>query len=248
MCTSTPASSGDTGSWRTPPTPAPSGWCHGRSTPDVPLSATTRLSARTGLRLGRQQARCVRPLPYEALLHATPERQRLVQTNKRRIETHQATGLMTPAGQQLVDRAKTDGGWTLLDDVEDLVVPDDLAAVLASVPSARRNWDDSPAPPVAAFSSGSCMHADLERDSSASTTPPSRPAAGSAPTSGGHDSPTSETTPDSSPPRSPHARAAHPDQDIPCRRCTPLRTRRSHQRWALVSATDGRAALEPASG
>jgi hypothetical protein len=63
--------------------------------------------------------------------------------NKRRIETLQATGLMTPAGSSW----STGRRPTELDAArrrEDLVVPDDLAAALASVPSARRNWDDFP--------------------------------------------------------------------------------------------------------
>jgi len=38
-----------------------------------------------------------------------------------------AAGLMTPAGQAVIDAAKADGSWTLLDDVENLVVPPDLA-------------------------------------------------------------------------------------------------------------------------
>ncbi len=34
--------------------------------------------------------------------------------------------------------------WTLLDDVENLVVPDDLAAALAAQPPGRQNWDAFP--------------------------------------------------------------------------------------------------------
>jgi uncharacterized protein YdeI (YjbR/CyaY-like superfamily) len=43
-----------------------------------------------------------------------------------------------------VDAAKADGSWTLLDDVEDLVVPPDLASALDAVDDARRNWDGFP--------------------------------------------------------------------------------------------------------
>ena len=37
---------------------------------------------------------------------------------------------MTPAGLAVIERAKADGSWTFLDDVEDLVVPADLADAL----------------------------------------------------------------------------------------------------------------------
>ena len=65
-------------------------------------------------------------------------------TNKVRIEQLLAEGLMAPAGLALIDEAKRDGSWTLLDDVEDLVVPDDLAAALAAHPGARGHWDGLP--------------------------------------------------------------------------------------------------------
>ena len=53
-------------------------------------------------------------------------------------------GRMTPAGQAAIDAAKADGSWTALDDVEDLVVPDDLAAALDRQPLAREHWDAFP--------------------------------------------------------------------------------------------------------
>ena len=37
--------------------------------------------------------------------------------------------------------AKRSGTWTLLDDVEDLIVPDDLAAAFEAAPPSRANWD-----------------------------------------------------------------------------------------------------------
>ena len=61
-------------------------------------------------------------------------------TNKERIERLTAAGLMAPAGQAVIDAAKADGSWTLLDDVENLVVPDDLAAAFAAHPPAREHW------------------------------------------------------------------------------------------------------------
>jgi uncharacterized protein YdeI (YjbR/CyaY-like superfamily) len=53
-------------------------------------------------------------------------------TNKARIERLVAEGRMQPAGQAVLDAAIADGSWTLYDDVEALVVPDDLAAALAA--------------------------------------------------------------------------------------------------------------------
>jgi uncharacterized protein YdeI (YjbR/CyaY-like superfamily) len=64
--------------------------------------------------------------------------------NKRRIESLEAAGLMTDAGRRVVEAANADGSWTLLDDVEDLVVPPDLAAALAAVPGAGEQWEAFP--------------------------------------------------------------------------------------------------------
>ena len=65
-------------------------------------------------------------------------------TNKRRIDQLRAEGRMEPAGQRLIDAAIADGSWTLLDDAEDLVVPDDLAAAFDPYPMARTHWDGFP--------------------------------------------------------------------------------------------------------
>jgi uncharacterized protein YdeI (YjbR/CyaY-like superfamily) len=65
-------------------------------------------------------------------------------TNKQRIERLTAAGLMAPAGLAVVEAAKADGSWTLLDGVEDLIVPDDLAAAFAAAPPAREHWEAFP--------------------------------------------------------------------------------------------------------
>ena len=65
-------------------------------------------------------------------------------SNKLRVERLLAEGLMTEAGLALIEEAKRDGSWTKLDAVEDLVVPDDLAAALAAHPGAREHWDGFP--------------------------------------------------------------------------------------------------------
>jgi len=62
-------------------------------------------------------------------------------SNKIRVGRLLAADLMLPAGLAAIDEAKRRGTWSLLDEVEDLVVPDDLAAALAAEPPARANWD-----------------------------------------------------------------------------------------------------------
>jgi uncharacterized protein YdeI (YjbR/CyaY-like superfamily) len=64
--------------------------------------------------------------------------------NKERIERLLAAGAMAPAGLATVERAKADGTWTALDEVEALVVPDDLAAALARHPGASEHWEAFP--------------------------------------------------------------------------------------------------------
>jgi uncharacterized protein YdeI (YjbR/CyaY-like superfamily) len=53
-------------------------------------------------------------------------------SNKARIERLIADGRMTPAGLAAIERAKANGSWTMLDEVEQGIVPDDLAAALAT--------------------------------------------------------------------------------------------------------------------
>jgi uncharacterized protein YdeI (YjbR/CyaY-like superfamily) len=60
--------------------------------------------------------------------------------NKERVEQMLAEGKMAPAGLAKVEAAKADGTWTLLDEVETLTVPPDLAAALAAQPPAAENY------------------------------------------------------------------------------------------------------------
>jgi uncharacterized protein YdeI (YjbR/CyaY-like superfamily) len=64
--------------------------------------------------------------------------------NKERVERLERDGRMTAAGRRVVERARADGSWTLLDDVENLVVPDDLSAAFDAHPGARAQWDAFP--------------------------------------------------------------------------------------------------------
>jgi len=64
--------------------------------------------------------------------------------NKLRIAELEAQGLLQPAGLAVVERAKVDGTWTMLDAVENLVVPEDLAVAFEAVPGSREKWDAFP--------------------------------------------------------------------------------------------------------
>lgn len=65
-------------------------------------------------------------------------------TNKARIERLEAEGRMEPAGRRMIEQAKADGSWTILDGPEALLVPDDLAAAFERHPGSRATWDGFP--------------------------------------------------------------------------------------------------------
>ncbi len=46
--------------------------------------------------------------------------------NKEKIEMLISSGLMTPAGLAIIEKAKANGSWTILDEVEALIIPPDL--------------------------------------------------------------------------------------------------------------------------
>lgn len=61
-------------------------------------------------------------------------------TNKARVERLIAEGRMAPAGLAAIERAKANGSWGVLDSVELLEVPEDLAEALAVRPAAAANF------------------------------------------------------------------------------------------------------------
>ena len=61
--------------------------------------------------------------------------------NRRRAADMEAQGLMTEAGRAAIAVAKGNGWWTILDSVEDLVEPVELAAALDESEPARQFWD-----------------------------------------------------------------------------------------------------------
>jgi uncharacterized protein YdeI (YjbR/CyaY-like superfamily) len=61
-------------------------------------------------------------------------------SNKARVERLIADGRMASSGLAAIERAKANGSWEILDPVERLEVPDDLAAALASQPPAADHF------------------------------------------------------------------------------------------------------------
>jgi uncharacterized protein YdeI (YjbR/CyaY-like superfamily) len=61
--------------------------------------------------------------------------------NKARIARLEAEGRLEAPGRAAVEAAKANGNWTLMDAVDDRVVPDDLAAAFDAHPGSREHWD-----------------------------------------------------------------------------------------------------------
>jgi uncharacterized protein YdeI (YjbR/CyaY-like superfamily) len=62
--------------------------------------------------------------------------------NKRNVERLTQAGLMQEAGQKMVALAKANGTWDFLNDVDQLIVPDDLLS--AFTPEAKKYFDRFP--------------------------------------------------------------------------------------------------------
>lgn len=62
-------------------------------------------------------------------------------SNKRRVEKLIEEGIMTPAGMAKVEEAKRNGSWHTMDDVDELLIPEDLARALEAHPPATENFD-----------------------------------------------------------------------------------------------------------
>ncbi|MGH3690029.1 MAG: YdeI/OmpD-associated family protein [Microbacterium sp.] len=65
-------------------------------------------------------------------------------TNKARIAQLEAEGQLAPAGIRVLEVAKANGSWTVLDGPEAGIEPDELTAALDAVPTARENWNTFP--------------------------------------------------------------------------------------------------------
>ena len=80
---------------------------------------------------------------HRSMMWFAPRRRGSVWTrrNKERVSRLQAEGRMEAAGAAAVAAARESGMWTLMDPVEDRVVPDDLADAFAARPGAREHWE-----------------------------------------------------------------------------------------------------------
>ncbi|WP_300268075.1 YdeI family protein [Microbacterium sp.] len=65
-------------------------------------------------------------------------------TNKARIASLEADGLLAPAGIRAIEIAKANGTWEMLDGPEAGIEPAELTAALDAAPVARANWDAFP--------------------------------------------------------------------------------------------------------
>jgi uncharacterized protein YdeI (YjbR/CyaY-like superfamily) len=79
-------------------------------------------------------------------LYFSPRKPRSVwsASNKQRVERLIAAGLMRRAGLEAIERAKANGSWTALDEVEQGIVPPDLAAALEAHPPAAERFGAFP--------------------------------------------------------------------------------------------------------
>lgn len=57
--------------------------------------------------------------------------------NKQKVEQLIESGLMTAAGYKSIETAKQNGSWTILDEVEELILPKDLEIAFKNKPNAE---------------------------------------------------------------------------------------------------------------
>lgn len=57
--------------------------------------------------------------------------------NKNKVQELIEKGLMTKAGLSCIETAKQNGSWTMLDEVEELIIPKDLETEFAKKPNAK---------------------------------------------------------------------------------------------------------------
>ncbi|WP_316805761.1 YdeI/OmpD-associated family protein [Pedobacter agri] len=57
--------------------------------------------------------------------------------NKAKVSTVIEAGLMTESGYKSIAKAKENGSWTILDEVEELFIPDDLESEFSRKPEAK---------------------------------------------------------------------------------------------------------------
>lgn len=63
--------------------------------------------------------------------------------NKNKVQVLIEKGLMTEAGLKCIETAKTNGSWTILDEVEELIVPSDLEIEFDKKPNSKEFFNNS---------------------------------------------------------------------------------------------------------
>ena len=78
-----------------------------------------------------------------AMLYVAPRKKNSTwaATNKARVERLVASGLMTTAGIAVIDRAKANGSWTILDPVEALEIPSDHREAFDNNPEVAERYE-----------------------------------------------------------------------------------------------------------
>ena len=64
--------------------------------------------------------------------------------NKEKVQKLVDAGKMTPAGEQMISMAKQSRTWDALNDVENLIIPEDMMDYFWQVPNALSKWNDFP--------------------------------------------------------------------------------------------------------
>ncbi len=64
--------------------------------------------------------------------------------NKEKVAKLIEQGLMQPSGFEMLEIAKQNGTWTALDEVENLIIPDDLQELFSKNNTAFENWEKFP--------------------------------------------------------------------------------------------------------
>ena len=61
--------------------------------------------------------------------------------NKEKVVLLEQQGLMTDAGRAMIELAKEKGTWNALDDVEQIIIPDDLQKLFTKNKKAKQHWE-----------------------------------------------------------------------------------------------------------
>jgi uncharacterized protein YdeI (YjbR/CyaY-like superfamily) len=78
---------------------------------------------------------------FKVLMSPRKPRSNWSKSNKERAGKMIEQGLMTQVGRDKIEAAKKDGSWGILDEVEEMRVPEDLERALSRNPPAKENFE-----------------------------------------------------------------------------------------------------------